>query len=165
MIVCWIFSDKTEAIAKTFFTKYLTELRMNVKNMVLHYWFPEVAKVKFSEIRSVVFLQCILLVCDVKKSAVDNIPWQIIADWDTRICWKWYEVVLLYNISVLLKTISRDTKHVTNVHKQCQNFAEKFHTTSHRPLTEFIQNHGNWGKRAKKSRRRGWTWSRKVLMC
>jgi len=27
----------TEAIAKTFFIKYLTKLRMNVKNMMLHY--------------------------------------------------------------------------------------------------------------------------------
>ena len=35
--VCWIFSDKTEAIAKTFFIKYLTKLRMNVKYMMLHY--------------------------------------------------------------------------------------------------------------------------------
>jgi len=33
----WIFSDKTEAIAKTFFIKYLTKLRMNVKNVMLHY--------------------------------------------------------------------------------------------------------------------------------
>jgi len=37
---------------------------------------------------------------------------------------------------VLLKTISRDTEHVTNFHKQCQNFAEKCHTTSHRTLTD-----------------------------
>jgi len=37
LIVCWIFSDKTEAIAKTVFIKYLTKLRMNVKNMILHY--------------------------------------------------------------------------------------------------------------------------------
>ena len=44
LIVCWIFSelidsvlDKTEPIAKTFFMKYLTKLRMNVKNMILHY--------------------------------------------------------------------------------------------------------------------------------
>jgi len=50
LIVCWIFSDKTEAIAKTFFMKYLTKVRMNVKNMMLHYWFPEDVKVKFSEI-------------------------------------------------------------------------------------------------------------------
>jgi len=28
---------QTEAIAKTFFIKYLTKLRMNVKNMMLHY--------------------------------------------------------------------------------------------------------------------------------
>jgi len=35
--MCWIFSDKTEAIAKTFFIKYLTKLRMNVKNMMPHY--------------------------------------------------------------------------------------------------------------------------------
>jgi len=48
--VCWIFSDKTEAIAKTFFIKYLTKLRMNVKNMMLHYSFADDAKVKFSEI-------------------------------------------------------------------------------------------------------------------
>ena len=48
--MCWIFSDKTEATAKTFFIKYLTKLRMNVKNLMLHYWFPEDAKVKFSEI-------------------------------------------------------------------------------------------------------------------
>jgi len=33
--------------------------------------------------------------------------------------------MLLYNIRVLLKTISPDTEHVTNFHKQCQNFAEK----------------------------------------
>jgi len=33
----WIFSDKIEAIAKTFFIKYLTKLRMNVKNMMLRY--------------------------------------------------------------------------------------------------------------------------------
>ena len=32
---------------ETFFIKYLTKLRMNVKNMMLHYWFPEDAKVKF----------------------------------------------------------------------------------------------------------------------
>jgi len=43
--------------------------------------------------------------------------------------------MLLYNIGVLLKTISRDTKHVTNFHKQCQNFAEKCQTTS-RTLTD-----------------------------
>jgi len=30
---------------------------------------------------------------------------------------------------VLLKTISRDSEHVTNSQKQCQNFAEKCHTT------------------------------------
>jgi len=60
------------------------------------------------------------------------------------------------------KNKSRDTEHVTNFHKQCQNFAEECHTTSHRTLTG-QQNHGNWGKRAKKDRRRGWTWSRKVL--
>jgi len=41
-------------------------------------------------------------------------------------------------------------------------FAEKCHTTSHRTLTDW-QNHDNGGKRAKKNRRRGWTWSRKVL--
>ena len=41
---------KTEVIAKTFVIKYLTKLRMNVKNMMLHYWFPEDAKVKFLEI-------------------------------------------------------------------------------------------------------------------
>jgi len=35
-----------------------------------------------------------------------------------------------------LKTISRDTEYVTNFHKQCQNFAEKCHTTSHRTLTD-----------------------------
>jgi len=35
---------------------------------------------------------------------------------------------------MLLKTISRDTEHVTNFHKQCQKFAEKCHTTSHRTL-------------------------------
>jgi len=35
----------------------------------------------------------------------------------------------LYNKRVLLKTISRDTEHVMNFHKQCQNFAEKYHTT------------------------------------
>jgi len=29
--------DKTEAIAKTFFIKYMTKLRMDVKNMMLHY--------------------------------------------------------------------------------------------------------------------------------
>jgi len=29
------------------FIKYLTKLRMNVKNMMLHYRFPEDAKVKF----------------------------------------------------------------------------------------------------------------------
>jgi len=43
--------------------------------------------------------------------------------------------MLLYNISVLLKTISRDTEHVTNFHKQCQNFA-KCHNTSHRTLAD-----------------------------
>jgi len=37
---------------------------------------------------------------------------------------------------VLLKTISRDTEHVANLHKQYQNFAEKCHTTSHRTLTD-----------------------------
>jgi len=37
---------------------------------------------------------------------------------------------------VLLKTISRDTEDVTNFHKQCKNFAEKRHTTSHRILTD-----------------------------
>ena len=47
--MCWIFADKREAIVKTFFTKYLTKLRMNVKNMKLHYSFPEDAKVKYSE--------------------------------------------------------------------------------------------------------------------
>jgi len=31
-------------------------------------------------LRSVVVLQCILLVYDVEKSAVDNISWQVIAD-------------------------------------------------------------------------------------
>ena len=31
LIVCWIFSDKTEAIAKTFLIKYFTKLRMIVK--------------------------------------------------------------------------------------------------------------------------------------
>jgi len=65
---------------------------------------------------------------------------------------------------MLLKTISWDAEHVTNFHKQCQNFAEKCHTTSHRTLTD-KQNHGNGGKRVKKNRCRGWTWSRKVLMC
>jgi len=44
--------------------------------------------------------------------------------------------MLLYNIRVLLKTISRDTEHVTNFYKQCQNFAENCHTTSHRTLTD-----------------------------
>jgi len=44
--------------------------------------------------------------------------------------------MLRYNIGVLLKAISRDTEHVTNFHKQCQNFAEKCHTTSHRTLTD-----------------------------
>jgi len=62
--------------------------------------------------------------------------------------------MVLYNIRVLLKTISRDTEHVTNFHKQCQNSAEKCHTTSHRTLTD-QQNRGNGGKRAKKNRRRG----------
>jgi len=51
-------------------------------------------------------------------------------------------VMLLYNIRVLLKAISRYTEHVTNFHKKCQNFAEKCHTTSHRTLTD-QQNHGN----------------------
>jgi len=37
---------------------------------------------------------------------------------------------------VLLKTISRDTEHVTIFHKQYQNFAETCHTTSHRTLTD-----------------------------
>jgi len=37
---------------------------------------------------------------------------------------------------VLLKTISRDTEHVTNFHEQCHNFAEKRHTKSHRTLTD-----------------------------
>ena len=50
LTMCWIFSDKTEAIAKTFFIKYLTKLRMNVKNIMLHCWFPEDTKVNFSEI-------------------------------------------------------------------------------------------------------------------
>jgi len=44
--------------------------------------------------------------------------------------------MLLYNIRVLLKTISRDTEHVTNFHKQCQNFAEECHTTLHCTLTD-----------------------------
>jgi len=44
--------------------------------------------------------------------------------------------MLLYNIRVLLKKISRDTEHVTDFHKQGQNFAEKCHTTSHRTLTD-----------------------------
>jgi len=65
---------------------------------------------------------------------------------------------------VLLKTVSRDTERVTNFHKQCQNFAEKCQTASHRTLTD-LQNHGNRGKRAKENKRRGWTSSRKVLMC
>ena len=71
-----------------------------------------------------------------EKCVVDNISWQIIADWDTRICWKWHEVMLLYNVRVLWKIISRDTEHVTNFHKQCQNFPEKCHTTSHRTLVD-----------------------------
>ena len=33
--------------------------------------------------------------------------------------------------NISLKTISRDTEHVTNFHKQRQNFAENCHTTSH----------------------------------
>jgi len=105
---------------------------------VFCFWYRPTTMQRSCEIilRSVVVLQCILLVCDVEKSAVDNILWQIIADRDTRICWKWYEVMLLYNIRVFLKTISRDTEHVTNFHKQCQNFAEKCHTTSHRTLTD-----------------------------
>jgi len=37
---------------------------------------------------------------------------------------------------VLLKTISRDTEHVATFHKQCQNSAEKCHTTSHRTLID-----------------------------
>jgi len=37
---------------------------------------------------------------------------------------------------VLLKTIPQDTEHVTNFHKQCQNFAEKCHTTSHGTLID-----------------------------
>jgi len=44
--------------------------------------------------------------------------------------------MLLSHIRVLLKTISRDTEHVTNFHKQCQNFVEKCHTTSHRTSTD-----------------------------
>jgi len=44
--------------------------------------------------------------------------------------------MLLYNIRVLLKTTSRDTEHVANFYKQCQNFAEKCHTTSHGTLTD-----------------------------
>jgi len=36
LIVCCIFSDKTETIAKTFFIQYLTNLRMNVKDMMLY---------------------------------------------------------------------------------------------------------------------------------
>jgi len=44
--------------------------------------------------------------------------------------------MLLYNIRVLLKAISRDTEHVTNFQEQSQNFAEKCHTTSHRTLTD-----------------------------
>jgi len=36
-ILCSASADKTEALAKTFFTKYLTKLRMNVKNMMFHY--------------------------------------------------------------------------------------------------------------------------------
>jgi len=44
--------------------------------------------------------------------------------------------MLLYNIRLLLKTISRNTEHVTNFHKQCQNFTEKCHTTSRRTLID-----------------------------
>jgi len=44
--------------------------------------------------------------------------------------------MLLYNIRVLIKTISRDTEHDTNFHKQCQKVAEKCHTTSHHTLTD-----------------------------
>jgi len=59
-----------------------------------------------------------------------------------------------------LLPLPRDTEHVTNFHKQCQNCAEKCHTTSHRTLTDY-QKHCNGGKRAKKNR---WTWSRLDLV-
>jgi len=42
--------------------------------------------------------------------------------------------MLLYNVRVLLKIISRDTEHVANFYTQCQNFAEKCDTT--RTLTD-----------------------------
>jgi len=52
--------------------------------------------------------------------------------------------MLLYTIRMLLKTISRDTEHVTNFHKQCQNFAEK--------VPHYIASYFN---RLTKSRERG----------
>jgi len=48
--MCWIFSDKTEAIAKTFFIKYLTKLRMNVKKYDAPLLIPRRCKSHFSEI-------------------------------------------------------------------------------------------------------------------
>jgi len=44
--------------------------------------------------------------------------------------------MLLYDIRVHLKTTSRDTEHVTNFHKQYQNFAENCHTPLHRTLKD-----------------------------
>ena len=55
--------------------------------------------------------------------------------------------MLLYNIRVLLKTISRDTEHVTNFHKQCQNFAEKSVTLHHIVLINKITVTGENGQR------------------
>jgi len=37
---------------------------------------------------------------------------------------------------VLLKTISQDTEHVTNFHKQCQNFAENYIASYFNRLTK-----------------------------
>jgi len=49
---------------------------------------------------------------------------------------------------MLLKTISRDTEHVTNFHKQCQNFAEKCHTTSNRTqINKITVTAENWQRK------------------
>jgi len=47
---CAGYSPTNRSNCENVFHKILTKLRMNVKNMMLHYWFPEDAKVKFSEI-------------------------------------------------------------------------------------------------------------------
>ena len=56
------------------------------------------------------------------------------------------EVMLLYTIRVLLKTISRDIEHVTNFHKQCQNFAEKCHIASYFNRLTKSRKRGKTGK-------------------